>query len=532
MTHTPLKIISLFVVVQLITACGGSGSGNGSTSVSTGEQLYVSKCQSCHGVNGIGGSNSDIQNVSAAFIVDRINQVPVMNGLANNSEASLISSFLASSTAWSWLDGYYAGSIPGNYGTKNVAHIDNQPGARQAAVTWVDNNGVFWLFGGYGADDLGTKGLLNDLWKYDGVMWTWVSGAKLINQTGFFIEANVPNIVNVPGSRTDATSWTDASGNFYVFGGSGYSTELSAASDLNDLWMFDGTSWTFISFGNSYNIDGSGKNLPGVYGNQGDANIANHPGSRHLAVSWLDENNVVWLYGGYGIDKFGNQGSLGDLWKYDGAQWTWMSGTTTVGTGGTWGVKGVTSTSLNTIKPSARLRATSWVDNAGTLWLFGGTGKDSDNISGYLNDLWKFEPNIGRWTWVSGSNIRSQAGTYDVKGAIGEPGSREKAMTWSDSEGNAWLFGGTGYDENGASGLLNDLWRWNGTNWTWIEGDKIVNIIGITGPTNPTPAMSPGSRNQSASWIDSSNNLWIFGGYGIDADSGFSIRNDVWRYKP
>src|SRR5260370_31459256 len=32
----------------------------------------------------------------------------------------------------------------------------------------------------------GTQGDLNDLWKFDGTNWTWVSGSDLINQPGVF----------------------------------------------------------------------------------------------------------------------------------------------------------------------------------------------------------------------------------------------------------------------------------------------------------------------------------------------------------
>jgi hypothetical protein len=36
-----------------------------------------------------------------------------------------------------------------------------------------------------------------------------------------------------------------------------------------------------------------------------------------------------------------------------------------------------------------------------------------------------------------------------------------KAVAWTDSSGNFWLFGGDGYDSAAVSdGLLNDLWRY------------------------------------------------------------------------
>ena len=54
----------------------------------------------------------------------------------------------------------------GVYGTLGVPSANNFPGGRSNAVTWVDTDGNFWLFGGYGYAATGA-GLLNDLWMYD-----------------------------------------------------------------------------------------------------------------------------------------------------------------------------------------------------------------------------------------------------------------------------------------------------------------------------------------------------------------------------
>jgi hypothetical protein len=54
----------------------------------------------------------------------------------------------------------------GVYGTLGTAAAGNIPGSRDAAVTWTDSSGNFWLFGGWGYDSTGTVGDLNDLWEY------------------------------------------------------------------------------------------------------------------------------------------------------------------------------------------------------------------------------------------------------------------------------------------------------------------------------------------------------------------------------
>ena len=39
-----------------------------------------------------------------------------------------------------------------------------------------------------------------------------------------------------------------------------------------------------------------------------------------------------------------------------------------------------------------RVYPTSWTDEAGNFWLFGGQGYDSKGTGAFLNDLWKYEP--------------------------------------------------------------------------------------------------------------------------------------------
>jgi hypothetical protein len=62
-------------------------------------------------------------------------------------------------------------------------------------------------------------GYLNDLWKYDGNYWTWMSGIDDINQDGHYGELGIPNESNVPTSRYGGVAWTDLSGNLWLFGG-------------------------------------------------------------------------------------------------------------------------------------------------------------------------------------------------------------------------------------------------------------------------------------------------------------------------
>jgi hypothetical protein len=47
----------------------------------------------------------------------------------------------------------------GEYGEKGIPDSNNYPGARTAAVTWTDNAGNMWMFGGNGVDSTGESGI-------------------------------------------------------------------------------------------------------------------------------------------------------------------------------------------------------------------------------------------------------------------------------------------------------------------------------------------------------------------------------------
>jgi hypothetical protein len=136
-------------------------------------------------------------------------------------------------STWTWVSGAKTPDQAGVYGTQGTASPSNMPGSRQFAVSWRDSTGNFWLFAGDGLDSNGTQHDLNDLWKFDGTNWTWVSGSNLVQQPGVYGTKGVASPSNVPGARDSAVSWIDKSNNLWLFGGSGR---------LNDLWKFDGAS--------------------------------------------------------------------------------------------------------------------------------------------------------------------------------------------------------------------------------------------------------------------------------------------------
>jgi N-acetylneuraminic acid mutarotase len=434
--------------------------------------------------------------------------------------------------SWTWVSGDNIANQAGVYGAKGIIGETNKPGARQGSICWIDSKDNLWLFGGLGYSSVNAQesfGFLNDLWRFDGSNWIWMSGDSKAYQSGTYGTKGIVAATNKPGGRQESVSWIDRKGDLCLFGGQGCDGTGERGS-LNDLWKFDGVNWTWISG------DGSLINKPGNYGTKGVAADANNPYGRHGGVSWIDKRGNLWLFGGLGDDNNGTSGNLNDLWKFDGNNWTWISGDNTVGRPGVYGVYGNKGVPAGTNKPGARRHSISWIDRKGNLWLFGGQGAAIKGYSGELNDLWEFDGS--KWTWVSGDNTADQAGAYGEKGiaaATNKPGAREGSVSWVDKKGNFWLFGGAGYDSKGSIGELNDLWRFDGSNWTWVTGDNTIMQSGIYGENGvPASANKPGARQGCMSWIDSKGNLWLFGGYGYeytgDKDKEYDNTKAKWWY--
>lgn len=218
--------------------------------------------------------------------------------------------------------------------------------------------------------------------------------------------------------------------------------------------------------------------------------------------------------------------------KAQGGMWAQMHGSGGSGALGWYGAKGVAD-ALNT--PSGRYQGAYWTDLQGNFWLFGGF-----HPYGYSNDLWKYDVAALKWTWINGpQHINDQNGEWGTKG-IPSTNNYPPARTfgpncWTDNNGDLWLYGGFGFDKNNATGGLSDLWRYNiaSNSWTWIFGADTIGEGPNYGTINVTaPSNTPGGRVECKSgWVDDANNLWLFGGQdGQTANTGVSVRNDLWKY--
>jgi N-acetylneuraminic acid mutarotase len=390
---------------------------------------------------------------------------------------------------WTWMSGSSSSGQPPVYGTKGVPAPDNVPGARTDASGWIDKDDNLWVFGGSGkaSDDAGS---LNELWEFNVStrQWTWVTGQNVLNtcsngvcrNAGVYGSMGIPADGNTPGGRYRASSWTDRSGNFWLFGGYGLDS-VGKSGPLNDLWMFKPSTrqWTWMGGLSTIQytrilspVRGWGWGAAGVYGTQGIPAPGNMPGSRFAALTWSDRIGDLWLFGGNGLDANGNTSDLNDLWKFNPStsEWAWMGGSSKLTTCVVtypdkapvilcWppeAVKGTLGTPSAGNIPGGVSSATAWRAADGTFWLFGGGDLWGNNL------LWELDPASNQWTWMGGDGPTS-CGTLGVPAAANLPGAEMRAAGWTDGSGNLWLFGGFGTACVGTGIWLNEVWEYQPT---------------------------------------------------------------------
>jgi N-acetylneuraminic acid mutarotase len=403
--------------------------------------------------------------------------------------------------------------------------------------------------------------------------WTWMGGSSTVPndsyQPGVYGTLGTPAAGNVPGGRSYAAAWTDKNGNLWLLGGM-ITVQNGNPSDynytyLNDLWEFGPSTneWAWMGGSSTLSSNCVQFSAPsnesfcgqaGVYGKLDTPAAGNLPGSRENAAAWTDGSGNLWLFGGDGFDASGHYGFLNDLWVFSPSsnEWTWMGGRSTLSNpnasvNGQPGIYGTSGKPAPGNQPGGRNGASSWTDSSGSLWLFGGLAFDAADTAGYLNDLWEFNPSTNEWTWMSGSNsvdLTEEFGTLGTFAPENAPLGLQNAAAWADGSGDFWLFGGYGQLDtasSSATGPVNDLWEFNPakSEWAWMGGaNTLLNgntywpgVYGTLG--TPAAGNLPGSRFDAANWTDSSGNLWLFGGFGSNANQGTSDElNDLWEFNP
>jgi hypothetical protein len=349
--------------------------------------------------------------------------------------------------------------------------------------------------------------------------WVWIKGDSTQGNLATYGIQGVPSPTNNPPALYEPCEWTDLSGNFWLCGGFWTNGNGSTGYIYGDLWKYNISTneWTWMK----------GSGLPddsGHYGIQGIPSPNNYPSARlRGAASWTDNQGNLWMFGGDFL------GSRSDLWKYTIStnEWTWIKGDSIPNQHGNYGVQGIPSIFNN---PRCREEAaTSWTDNSGDLWLYGGA--DFSTGGGFLNDLWRYNISTNEWTWMKGDSLINRPailGTQGIENSNNIPHSRAVYSHWKDNTGKFWMFGGVYW-----YAMYNDLWRYNPStnNWAWMGGDTIPNTFGSYGAKCVSSSANlPSSRYENrACWKDQYGNFWTFGG-GNSSTSLDSVRNDLWMY--
>jgi gliding motility-associated-like protein len=392
---------------------------------------------------------------------------------------------------------------------------------------WKLQNGFFYCFAGFKTNPNWTQQFFNNLSGYNTSLNYWI-GLKypyynntvytIVHPPNRYQTKGVASVNSTPSGRQGSLTWTDASGDLWLYGGE------DTTGLRSDMWKFNIASqnWMWVSG------DSTANNLP-IYGTKGIAAINNSPGGRSGSIThWVDKQGNFYLFGGK-VDMGGSVAN--DLWKYNPItkQWTWINGPNVFNDAGSYGALGIAAA---TNLPSARDGYAASQDTAYNLLLFGGMNH---------NDAWRYNLKTNIWTWVAGTNQINNMGVYTGYCQIGVPGARHDwrgAQLVNNLKHLTYLFAGT---ELFGTICNTDLWVFdsNTNQFKWLNG--VYNGPGYSGCTNLTfggvtrlplgvsyaTNRIPG-RSLFCMVVDNQNRLFVFTGKGCDNHD----KEDVWRYDP
>jgi len=390
------------------------------------------------------------------------------------------------------------------------------PGARRFPMYFEGPGNTLYLFGGRGYDADGTRGNLDDMWRFDVATseWTFLGGGTTAGGLGDWGISGMPAATNRPSARNSAVMVTDGVGNAWLYGGSGIDS-TGASGTLADLWRFEIASgtWTWMA----------GPSTAGaapVFGIEGMPAAGNQPGQRLDYGLFTDGGNDVWLFGGKEVGFFGWRN---DLWRFQPASglWTWFGGYNDAPSYGTRGVPAASN------MPGRRHIVAWGQDGTSRFYVFGGEGNGATGEY-VLSDLWRYEPATDLWTWLSGTTTVGDEPIYGTRGVpdgTSRPGGRFTGRLSVDAAGRVWVHGGFGRISGGDNALA-DLWVYDppADQWTWVAGGNVGNEITTLGAGG-----GPGSREGQAMWFDSTGTLFVFGGLGFDTAGTRGDMADIWR---
>jgi hypothetical protein len=334
-------------------------------------------------------------------------------------------------------------------------------------------------------------------------------------------------------------AFSSGSGTRNVFTGPGITLNTLPSNQVSKLYgmtrdnagNFSGCTYLTDYYARGYWSYISGGTIPnstGVFGTQGVAAPGSVPPGLYHNQAVADGSGNFWMFGG--AQSYNNVDYWNTLWKWDGGNWTWVTGGTTIREAANYGTINVPAL---TNRIGARVGHLMWRDNTNNLYVFGGRGYVTSG-SGLLNDVWQYSITTGTWTWIKGSNTVDVstivAGTRGTANNANVPNGRRMGCGATDSNGHFWFYGGRGWD-TGGSKYWRDLWKFDGSDWTWMAGDMVPDAIGVYGAKGvANTSNQPGAKIECAAWFDNSDNFWLFGGEGVTSATFVESSNDLWKY--
>lgn len=136
--------------------------------------------------------------------------------------------------------------------------------------------------------------------------------------------------------------------------------------------------------------------------------------------------------------------------------------------------------------PSVRLYATTWVDENGNFWLYGGLSLSS----GSMSDLWEYNASSNAWNQITSNT----------------PAARIQSCSWTSLDDELWLFGGL----TSTNTYSSDLWSYNISANQWVFRGDMSELGG------------PSGREAAECW-NYNNQFVVYSGYDGEFD-------DMWVY--
>ncbi len=293
----------------------------------------------------------------------------------------------------------------------------------------------------------------SQIWRWNGSAWTQIGGDGLNsswNSGGDTIE-NITAMVMMGTDLYVGTAITAGDGEVWKWNGSTWSKIGGDA--VNSSWAVSTIEWV-------RSLETDGTNIyAGTGSTAGDGDVWKWNGSTWSQIGG-DALNSGWagsaIESVYSLDYFG--GTLyagtgltagdGDVWSWNGSAWTQIGGD-----------------GLNSGWAGSAIESVWALENDGTN-LYAGMGETAGD-----GDVWKW--NGSAWTQIGGDGLNSgwAASTYETV----------ESLHWD---------GTTLYASTGISTTDGEIWSWNGSAWTKIEGDainsgetpeEILNILSISG---------------------------------------------------